>query len=139
MPWVTASEVKLYAQVAYTNFLEGSSADEAAFDTFITDTVIPAVESHIEAYCDRDFDTDYPSGIPAAIKDVARRAAANILQYMIMNKMGPLIRTSGPAGEIKLAIPEQEILTPGLRKLLDRWKYRQPHVKSTDYEAIDES
>jgi len=29
-------------------------------------------------------------------------------------------------------------LTPGLRKLLDRWKYRQPHVKSTDYGVIEE-
>jgi len=133
MPWVSASEVKLYAQVKYSDF-EGSFADEAAFDTFITGTVIPAVESHIEAYCDRDFDMDFPSGIPAAVKDIARRAAANILQYMVMNKMGPLIRED----QFKLAIPEQEILTPGLRKLLDRWKYRQPHVKSTDYEVIDE-
>ena len=135
MPWVTASEVKLYAQVKYSDFVEGSFTDEAAFDTFITGTVVPAVESHIEAYCDRDFDTDYPSGIPAAIKDVARRAAANILQYMIANKQGPLVRVE----EFKVAIPEQEILTPGLRRLLDRWKYRQPHVKSTEYEVIDES
>jgi len=135
MPWITASDVKLYAQVKYSDFLEGAFADEAAFDTFITGKVIPAVESHIEAYCDRDFDTDFPSGIPEAIKDIARRAGANILQYMVMNKMGPLIRT----GDFKLEIPEQEILTPGLRKLLDRWKYRQPHVKSTEYEVIDES
>jgi len=120
--------------VKYSDFVEGSFTNEAAFDTFITGTVVPAVESHIEAYCDRDFDADFPSGIPAAIKDVARRAAANILQYMIMNKMGPLIRVE----DFKLAIPEQEILTPGLRKLLDRWKYRQPHVKSTEYGAIEE-
>jgi len=135
MAWITASDVKLYAQVKYSDFLEGSFADEDAFNTFITDVLIPAVESHIEAYCDRDFDADFPSGIPEAIKDVARRAAANILQYMIMNKMGPLIRVA----DFKLAIPEQEILTPGLRKLLDRWKYRQPHVKSTEYGVIDES
>jgi len=133
MPWVTYDEVKLYAQVKYSDF-EESFADEAAFNTFITDTVIPAVESHIEAYCDRDFDADFPSGIPEAIKDVARRAAANILQYMIMNKMGPLIRVE----DFKLAIPEQEILTPGLRKLLDRWKHRPSVVKSTDYGVIDE-
>jgi len=134
MAWVTALEVRQYAQVLYSDFQEGTFANETAFDTFITGTVIPAVESHIEAYCDRDFDVDFPSGIPAAIKDVARRAAANILQYMIMNKMGPLIRVE----DFKLAIPEQEILTPGLRKLLDRWKYRQPHVKSTDYGVIEE-
>ena len=134
MPWVTASEVRLYAQVKYSDFVEGSFTDDDAFDTFITGTVIPAVESHIEAYCDRDFDVDFPSGIPEAIKDVARRAAANILQYMIMNKMGPLVRVE----DFKLAIPEQEILTPGLRKLLDRWKYRGSHVKSTEYGAIEE-
>jgi len=134
MPWIIAEEVRQYAQVNYDDFREGVFANESALDTFITNTVIPAVESHIEAYCDRDFDTDFPSGIPEAIKDVARRAAANILQYMIMNKMGPLIRVE----DFKLAIPEQEILTPGLRRLLDRWKYRGSHVKSTDYGVIDE-
>jgi len=134
MPWITASDVKLYAQVKYSDFLEGSFADEDAFNTFIADILIPAVESHIEAYCDRDFDTDFPSGIPEAIKDVARRAAANILQYMIANKQGPLVRVE----DFKLSIPEQEILTPGLRKILDRWKYRQSHVKSTEYEVIDD-
>ena len=67
-------------------------ANEAAFDTFLTDTLIPRAQAHINAFCKRDFDVDYPTAIPDAIKDVAARAAANMIQYLVMNKMGPLIR-----------------------------------------------
>jgi hypothetical protein len=138
MAWITASEVKKYAQVKYTDFMEGSFASETELDSFITDSVIPAVESHIEAYCRRDFDADYPSGIPNAIKDVARRASTNILQYMIMNKMGPLIRVDERFQHYKLGIPEQEVLTPGLKALLDPWVKASTYVKATEYKTIDE-
>ena len=135
MVWCTAAYVKSYAQLKYSDFLEGTFANDTAFETFITGTLLPAVEGHIEAYCSRDFDADYPSGVPAAVKDICARAAANVLQYMIANKQGPLVRVE----DFKLAIPEQEILTPALKKLLESWRYRPSHVKSTDYTVIDES
>jgi len=142
MAWLTASEITgarlRYAGVDHTDFKEGAFSSDAELDAWIGQTLLPAVEGHIEGKCERDFDVDYPSGIPPEVKDIASRAIANMLQYMVMNKMGPLIRTSGPSGEIKLAIPEQEILTPGLLKLLAPFKRREPHVKSTDYGAIEE-
>jgi len=138
MAWLDSTEItnarKLYAQVTYEDFMQGAFADDAAIESFIDEYLLPSVESHIEAYCDRDFDAEYPSAIPGAIKDVASRAIANMLQYMVMNKMGPLVRT----GDFKLEIPEQEILTPGLRALLSPWVKRTPIVKSSDYAVIDE-
>jgi len=116
MAYTTATIVKQYAQVAYADFLEGTFANDAAFVTFITDTVIPAAQSYIDYYCDQTWTT-----APADVADVCARVAANILQYMIMNKQGPLVRVD----QFKVVIPECEVLTPGLRMLLG------PHIKRT--------
>jgi hypothetical protein len=106
-------------------------ANETAFDTFLTGTLIPRAQAHINAFCKRDFDTDYPSGIPEAIKDVAARATANMIQYLIMNKMGPLIRT----GDYQITIPTQAVLTKELKDLLASWVRRAGHVKATPYKT----
>jgi hypothetical protein len=132
--WTSASEVREYALVKWDslNYASGTPfANEAAFDTFLTDTLIPRAQGHINAHCKRDFDVDYPSGIPDAIKDVAARAAANMIQYMVMNKMGPLIRT----GDYQLSIPTQAVLTKELRELLAPWVKRAGHVKGTDWKT----
>jgi hypothetical protein len=106
-------------------------ATEAAFDTFLTDMLIPRAQSHINAFCKRDFDTDYPTGIPDAVKDVATRATANMIQYLVMNKMGPLIRT----GDYTISIPDQAVLTKELKDLLASWVRRAGHVKATPYKT----
>jgi hypothetical protein len=132
--WTSASEVREYALVKWDslNYASGTPfANEAAFDTFLTDTLIPRAQGHINAHCKRDFDVDYPSGIPDAIKDVAARAAANMIQYMVMNKMGPVIRT----GDYQLSIPTQAVLTKELRELLAPWVKRAGHVKGTDWKT----
>ena len=134
--WITPSEVRKYALVKYDslNYTTGTPfANETAFDTFLTNTLIPRAQAHINAHCNRDFDVDYPDGIPVAIKDVAARAAANMVQYLVMNKMGPLIRT----GDYTLSIPEQSVLTKELRALLAPWVKRTPHVTSTPYKTDD--
>jgi hypothetical protein len=61
------------------------------------------------------------SSIPEVIKDVTARICANMLQYCVMNKMGPLIRQ----GEFKLMIPDQAVLTSDLKALLEPFKIGQ--------------
>jgi hypothetical protein len=134
--WTTASEVRKYALVKWDSLNYVTSpptpfANETAFDAFLTDTLIPRAQGHINAFCKRDFDVDYLSGIPDAIKDVAARATANMIQYLVMNKMGPLIRT----GDYQISIPEQAFLTKELRDLLASWIRRAGHVKSTPYKT----
>ena len=136
--WTTASEVRKYALVKWDSLNYVTSpptpfANETAFDAFLTDTLIPRVQGHINAFCKRDFDADYLSGIPDAIKDVAARATANMIQYLVMNKMGPLIRT----GDYQISIPEQAVLTKELRDLLASWIRRAGHVKVTPYKTDD--
>jgi len=128
--WITADDVKDYSKVTYDML---GYANDDAFVTFLTDKIIPRVQSHINTFCRRDFDVDFPGAIPNDVKDLAARVAANILQYIIMNKMGPLIRER----EIKLTIPEQDIFK-GVEKQLDRWVKRTPITKASSYKEIEE-
>jgi hypothetical protein len=135
-PWTTATEVRKYALVKWDSLNYVTSppapfANETAFDTFLTDTLIPRAQGHINAFCKRDFDTAYPTGIPDAVKDVAARATANMIQYLVMNKMGPLIRVD----DYKISIPDQAVLTKELRELLLPWRKRTPRVISTPYQT----
>ena len=132
--WIIASEVRKYSLVKYDslNYTTGTPfANETAFDAFLTGTLIPRAQAHINAYCKRDFDADYTDGIPEAVKDVAARATANMIQYLVMNKMGPLIRT----GDYQISIPDQSVLTKELRDLLRPWVKRAGHVKATDWKT----
>jgi hypothetical protein len=135
--WINPSEVMKYALVKWDSLNYTTSptpapfANETAFYTFLADTLIPRAQAHVNAHCRRDFDTDYPDGIPEAVKDVAARAAANMIQYLVMNKMGPLIRT----GDYTISIPDQSVLTKELRALLTVWVKRTPHVISTPYKT----
>jgi len=134
--WTTATEVRKYALVKWDSLNYATTpptpfANETAFDTFLTGTLIPRAQGHINAFCKRDFDVHYPEGIPDAIKDIAARAAANMVQYMVMNRMGPLIRT----GDYQIAIPTQAVLPRELQELLARWVKRTPIVKSTPYKT----
>jgi hypothetical protein len=128
--------VKRYAVVKWESLNYSTSppapfADEAIFNNFLTSTLIPRAQGHVNAFCKRDFDTDYPDGVPDAVKDVAARAAANMIQYLVMNKMGPLIRT----GDYQISIPNQSVLTKELRDLLAPWVKRGGHVKATDWKT----
>ena len=134
--WTTATEVRKYALVKWDSLNYVTTpptpfATETAFDTFLTDALIPRAQNHINASCKRDFDVDYPTGIPDAIKDVVARATANMIQYLVRNKMGPLIRT----GDYQISIPEHAVLTKELRDLLASWIRRAGHVKSTPYKT----
>jgi hypothetical protein len=134
--WTTAAEVRKYALVKWDslNYTTGPPApftSEVDFETFLTGTLIPRAQAHLNAFCKRDFDIDYPDGIPDAVKDLVARATANMIQYLVMNKMGPLIRT----GDYQISIPDQSVLTKQLRNLLAPWVKRAGHVKGTDYKT----
>jgi len=136
--WTTAFEVRKYALARWDslNYVTSPPApfsNESEFDAFLAATLIPRAQAHINAHCRRDFDIDYPGGIPEAIKDVAARASANMIQYLVMNKMGPLIRT----GDYTISIPDQSVLTRELRALLASWVKGTPHVISTPYKTDD--
>ncbi len=132
--WTTAAETKKYALVKWDslNYAVGVPfANEAAFDTFLDGTLIPRAQGHINRHCKRDFDVDYPGAVPDAIKDMAARATSNMLQYMVMNKVGPLVHQS----QFQIAIPVQAVLTKELLDLLAVWVKRYPHTKATDYKT----
>ena len=117
--WVGPGEVRQYALVKWDSLNYSTNTPfntESDFDEFLTTYLIPRAQGHINAYCNRDFDTDYPlSTIPETIRDICARVASNMIQYMVMNRMGPLIKVA----DYKISMPKQEVITPELAKLLD--------------------
>jgi len=134
--WVSVGEVKSYALVNYTalNWSTGVPfTNEDSFNAFLQGFLIPRAQGHVNSYCHRDFAVDYTgSTIPEEIRDICARAAANMVQYLVMNKMGPLVTT---AGGYKLRIPTQEVLPDELKRLLEPWITHTPYVKSTSYKT----
>jgi hypothetical protein len=126
--WVSAGEVKQYALVKWDslNYVTNPPtpfANEYEFDTFLERFLIRRAQKRINSYCRRDFDADYTgSTIPEDIRDVCARVAANMIQILVMNKMGPLIRT----GDYKIAMPSQAVLTDEIKADL------APYIKATD-------
>ena len=134
--WVSAGRVKQYALVDYTtlNYLQTSVpfTNEYEFDTFLDRMIIPATQSHINAFCRRDFNVDYTGAtIPEAIRDICARAAANMVQYLVMNRSGPLIRVS----DYKISIPMQAVITPELAALLVPWLKATRFIKKRPYKT----
>lgn len=132
--WTTSAEVKKYALVKWDslNYTTGTPfANEAAFDAFLDGTLIIRAQGHVNKHCKRDFDVDYPGAVPDAVKDVAARATANMLQYMVMNKMGPLVHET----VFQISIPVQAVLTKELVELLASWVKRRPYTKSSAYQT----
>lgn len=130
--WTTSDEVKKYASTKWDslNTSPGNPfSDEDAFDEFLDETLIPRAQSHINRFCKRDFDVDYPSAVPPAIQDVAARATSNMIQYMVANKMGPLVHET----IFQISIPVQAVLPKELQELLSVWVKRRPYTTSTPY------
>jgi hypothetical protein len=127
--WVGAGEVRQYALVKWDSLNYDTTnkifATESDFDDFLEAYLIPRAQGHINAFCHRDFDVDYPSTIPDAIKDICARATSNMIQYLVMNRAGPLIKVS----DYKISMPEQDVLPDDLKKLLEPWV---TYVKTTD-------
>jgi hypothetical protein len=133
--WITNTLVRKYALVLWSslNYTTNSPfTSEANFGSFIDTYLIPGAQDHINSYCNRDFDVDYPSTIPDAIKDICARAASNMVQYLVMNRTGPLIRIS----DYRISMPEQDVLPDDLKKLLEPWVAASTvYVKATSYQT----
>ncbi|MGA2789824.1 MAG: hypothetical protein ABSF00_03530 [Candidatus Bathyarchaeia archaeon] len=139
--WTTSAEVKIYAatkwsalNVSGTTGAGGVQApfpNEAAFNTFIDNTLIPRAQSHINRFCKRDFDVDFPGAIPPAIQDIAARASSNMIQYMVTNKMGPLVHET----MFQISIPLQAVLPKDLQDLLTPWIKRYPYTAVSKYQT----
>jgi len=130
--WTNHTEVEIYAATNWDtlNTTPGVPfADQAAFNSFIDTTLIPRAQSHINRFCKRDFDVDYPGAIPPAIQDMAARATGNMIQYMVTNKMGPLVHET----MFQISIPVQAVLPPDLQALLTPWIKRYPYTAATSY------
>ncbi|MGA8856204.1 MAG: hypothetical protein WB643_03450 [Candidatus Bathyarchaeia archaeon] len=131
-PWTNHAEVEMYAATKWDalNVSAGVPfSSQAAFDSFIDGTLIPRAQSHINRFCKRDFDVDFPGAIPPAIQDVAARAASNMIQYMVSNKMGPLVHET----MYQISIPVQAVLPKDLQDLLTPWIKRYPYTKASPY------
>jgi hypothetical protein len=131
-PWTNHSEVEIYAATKWDalNVSPGVPfANQAAFDSFIDATLIPRAQSHVNRFCKRDFDVDFPGAIPPAIQDVAARATANMVQYMVANKMGPLVHET----MFQISIPIQAVISKDLQDLLTPWIKRYPYTTATPY------
>jgi len=183
MPYTTVDKVKKYSQVQYTDL---GFADDPNFESWITNTLIPAAEGYVDAYCGRDFnqntvtetydgndknylflkhypvlsvssvkvsgtainnsdyiwkssgliklkgDAKFPKGVgnievtytygyssvPTAIDDVTARIAARILQIMVQNKMGILVRVD----EFKVQIADYRVITEDIKVVLERYR-----------------
>jgi hypothetical protein len=132
--WTNHGEVEIYAATKWDalNTAPGVPfANQAAFDSFIDATLIPRAQSHVNRFCKRDFDVDFPGAIPPAVQDVAARAAANMIQYMVSNKMGPLVHETA----FQISIPVQAVLPADLRDLLTPWIKRYPYTGSSPYQT----
>lgn len=71
--WATCQDVRRYALVKWDSLNYAANtpfASESDFDLFLSATLIPRAQAHINAFCRRDFDLDYPDGIPEAVQDV---------------------------------------------------------------------
>jgi hypothetical protein len=132
--WTNHTEVETYAATKWEalNVTPGVPfANQAAFDTFIDSILIPRAQSHINRFCKRDFDVDFPGAVPPAIQDVAARATSNMIQYMVTNKMGPLVHEA----MFQLSIPVQAVLPADLQALLTPWIKRYPYTAASSYQT----
>lgn len=97
-------------------------ASEANFGSFLDAILIPRAQKRINSYCRRDFDVDYPSGIPEDVKDVCARVVANMIQILVINRAGPLIKTA----DYRIQIADQAVMTDDIKVDL------APYMKATD-------
>ncbi|MEM3017954.1 MAG: hypothetical protein QXO25_03640, partial [Candidatus Bathyarchaeia archaeon] len=86
MTWISADEVKKYSQITYDQL--GFASDDA-FTTWITATLLPRCEDIIEDYMRTTYTDETVGG---TVKTVCALLAAKTLQFMLMNKIGLLVR-----------------------------------------------
>ena len=129
MPWFTAADAK--AEAGNPTYSSLGFATQNAMDTYLTATVIPAVEDLVNSHLRQSY-TDATA--PAAVKHGAIRIAANALMLIAANKMGSLVRV----GDWRVQLARRDIFTPEIRAELEPfYKKRTPSVKATPFQTDD--
>jgi hypothetical protein len=124
LTWITEDNVLDTA--GHPSYTDCGFTSQAAMDAHITEVLIPAVQSLIEEHLKRTY-TD--ANVPAAVEQIAMRLAAKGLQFIIVNKMGPLIRVA----DYRVQLARDDIMSPEIRAELEPFVLRSAKVKSTTY------
>ena len=131
MAWFTAADAE--AEAGNPTFSSAGFPNKDAMDTYLTNTVIPAVEGLVNAHLRQEY-TDVT--VPSAVKHAAIRVAANALLMIAANKMGSLVRV----GDWRVQLAKRDIFTPEIRLELEPFLFqtkRTPSVKATPFQTDD--
>ena len=129
MVYASVDAIKYFAGLVGTDpprYKELGFTTEEALSTFITTYVIPGVEGRIHQHCMKTWTADT---VPAGVKLIANVAGSNVLIYMRVNNLGPLIQS----GQFKLQVADVPAFTEDMLKALDEFKVLPDVGKSSDY------
>ena len=127
MVYATAEAIKyLSGFKAQDRYKELGFATEADLTTWIETYVITTVESRIHQRCRKTWTVDT---VPAAVKLIANVAGSNVLIYMRVNNLGPLIQS----GQFKLQVAEVPMFTEEMLAALDEFAESPSLTKTSGY------
>jgi hypothetical protein len=127
MAWITSADVE--AEAGTPKPEAAGFASQAAMDAYLTANVISGVQDLINGHLRQSY-TD--ETVPAGVKSIALRVAANALLLIVANKMGSLVRV----GDWRVQLARRDIFTPELRAELEPYvKKRTPATKATPFKT----
>lgn len=127
MAWFDAADAE--AEAGNPSYSSLGFASQNAMDTYLTDTIIPAVGDLVNNHLKQSYND---STVPAAVKHGAIRVAANALLLIAANKMGSLVRV----GDWRVQLARRDIFTPEIQAELEPYrKKRTSGVRSTPYQT----
>jgi hypothetical protein len=104
---------------------------ETSLETFVTDNIIPGVEARVQEIIGVAY-TSLSATAQADVKLAATQAAVNVLLYIRMNKMGPVI--TNPQG-FNLQVPIIQAFTPEIMAALERYVTHTECIESSEYKT----
>jgi hypothetical protein len=103
-------------------FGKGTWTDQSTDDYQVYDSYIVHKSGFDEGF--KNWKLTYTYGyatVPSTVFNVCVEICTKILQYMVINKLGPILPSAGPFGTIKQIIPEREIFPSELKRLLSAY------------------
>jgi hypothetical protein len=104
--WMKPKELRASIQPISWDELGFESDD--ALDLFLKD-LLRRAQDHAESYLGRTYT---PETVPPAVKEVALRLAANMYNYLLKVRRGPLMQV----GEFEVRLVDDSVFTPALRR-----------------------
>lgn len=115
-------------KLSATDWMKLKFVDDATFTTWINDNVISGIESRVAQITGKTWTADT---VPEGVKQIAHIAGSNVLIYLRVNQLGPLIQR----GEFNLAAPQVPTFTEVMIKDLERFKQCTEQIVSSDYKT----